>query len=589
MALGKAFIEVHADTKPFARELASELNKILKAAEGDVRKSANKVGQTVADGVSKGVDKEGKKVGQSIQKAISKGFGTDLFGKFTTGIIDSLDDGLSGLPAEVKVALGAALVAILPFIGAAISTLVSATVVAAFGGLGFLIAAQFQEVQTGWESLVSSLRDFLARTGSVLVDPVLRAFEMIRTRVFALEGWFREVFAASAQFIEPLTNAVFNLIEGLLPGLLNTLRNSTGILTQLQEGFGNLGRAIGTALDLLTSSDYADDAFRDLLFVLGSLILSAAAFIRVLTEIYGRLRDISLILSGPQGWARLFAQDAADSYANKVENAADANGLFGDSLERLLAPTEAEEQAVKALNQQISRLQQLVLAQVNNEIAWEQAIDDLTESVQRNGTSLKLTEQAGRNNANALIQLAQAALKTRDDQIAMTGQTDLAQAAFEKQRAKIYQLAEQMRLSKTDTDKLVGALLNIPPPRESGISQGTINRILTAISLAKSLASAFGAVGGIGAQIGAAPHADGGVFNRPHVGLVAEAGPEAIIPLNNPARAQQIMNEAGLSSMSSPTVNVYIGNQQIDAYIDTRVSQRMSTTARDLAYGSRGI
>ena len=30
----------------------------------------------------------------------------------------------------------------------------------------------------------------------------------------------------------------------------------------------------------------------------------------------------------------------------------------------------------------------------------------------------------------------------------------------------------------------------------------------------------------------AAPHATGGVFNKPHIGLVAEKGPEAIIPLN---------------------------------------------------------
>lgn len=33
-------------------------------------------------------------------------------------------------------------------------------------------------------------------------------------------------------------------------------------------------------------------------------------------------------------------------------------------------------------------------------------------------------------------------------------------------------------------------------------------------------------------EMRAAPHAAGGVFNKPHIGLVAEKGPEAIIPLN---------------------------------------------------------
>jgi TP901 family phage tail tape measure protein len=42
-------------------------------------------------------------------------------------------------------------------------------------------------------------------------------------------------------------------------------------------------------------------------------------------------------------------------------------------------------------------------------------------------------------------------------------------------------------------------------------------------------------------------HALGGVFTTPHVGMVAEAGPEAIIPLSNPARAAQVMAQAGLS------------------------------------------
>jgi hypothetical protein len=30
------------------------------------------------------------------------------------------------------------------------------------------------------------------------------------------------------------------------------------------------------------------------------------------------------------------------------------------------------------------------------------------------------------------------------------------------------------------------------------------------------------------------PHATGGIFTRPHIGLIAERGPEANIPLNKP-------------------------------------------------------
>lgn len=43
------------------------------------------------------------------------------------------------------------------------------------------------------------------------------------------------------------------------------------------------------------------------------------------------------------------------------------------------------------------------------------------------------------------------------------------------------------------------------------------------------------------------PFAQGGLVTQPTVGLVGEDGPEAIIPLNKPARAAQIMRQAGLS------------------------------------------
>lgn len=593
MALGKAFIEVHADTKPFARELGRELDKILRAAEKDVRGSANRVGQSISENINKGVDKgfkdNSKNFGRTVQNTISNVFGQDLGKKFSQGIIDSLDDGLSGLPAEVKVALGAVLVALAPFLGAAITGVISAGLGIAFAGLGVLLASQFQAVQTRWEALVGQLREIFVGAASPFVEPLLAAFDLIRERVLAMEGWFKEVFAASAQLIEPLVRAFTGFIEGLLPGLLDSLRNIRPVIEELAGGFATLGRVIGEALRIITGSRYAAQGFHDLVVVISVLILSAAILIRALTEIYGTLRDISLLLTGPSGWAQFFASTAAENQARHVRNLANANGEFVDGLDPLIAKTKAEEQAMEQLNRQIDQLTALMFSAKNNEIAFEQALDDLTASVNENGRSLKLQDQAGRNNAQALLNLAQVALKTRDDQIALTGQVDIAQAAFEKQRAKIYEVARQMGLSETATENLVGELLRIPAPKESGVTQGTINRLLTAISLAKSLGGALGAAAAIGIQIGAQAHAAGGVFSTPHVGLVAEAGPEAIIPLDNPARAQQIMAEAGLTGMTSPNINIYIGNDQIDTYIDDRVDRRMVFTARSLAYGGREI
>src|SRR5690606_27368283 len=53
-------------------------------------------------------------------------------------------------------------------------------------------------------------------------------------------------------------------------------------------------------------------------------------------------------------------------------------------------------------------------------------------------------------------------------------------------------------------------------------------------------------VGGLGGILG---FADGGIIRRPTVGLVGEAGPEVIIPLTRPARARQLADQSGLTSI----------------------------------------
>jgi hypothetical protein len=40
-------------------------------------------------------------------------------------------------------------------------------------------------------------------------------------------------------------------------------------------------------------------------------------------------------------------------------------------------------------------------------------------------------------------------------------------------------------------------------------------------------------------------HADGGIMTKPHMGIVAEAGPEAIIPLTKPSRAKVLWQQVG--------------------------------------------
>lgn len=85
-------------------------------------------------------------------------------------------------------------------------------------------------------------------------------------------------------------------------------------------------------------------------------------------------------------------------------------------------------------------------------------------------------------------------------------------------------------------------------------------------------------------------HADGGVFSSPHLANVAEGGKaEAIIPLTNPTRAAQVMQQAGLTSPGGGTTLIANFNGPVaDAMVAGRVTDRLLVDARrkNLIYGS---
>ena len=78
-------------------------------------------------------------------------------------------------------------------------------------------------------------------------------------------------------------------------------------------------------------------------------------------------------------------------------------------------------------------------------------------------------------------------------------------------------------------------------------ASGTVNVTLTAnYSLAnptKTISFGGGATGS--ATVSASLHALGGIFDEPHLGIVAEAGPESIIPLDGSDRSLSLFEQTG--------------------------------------------
>jgi phage-related protein len=90
--------------------------------------------------------------------------------------------------------------------------------------------------------------------------------------------------------------------------------------------------------------------------------------------------------------------------------------------------------------------------------------------------------------------------------------------------------------------------------------------------------------------------AEGAIIDQPTLAVLGERGREVVLPLDDPARARELADQAGLASLlgdnfgegSAPSVQVFIGDEEITKRVDVRIMKFNKGQARELAYGPRG-
>jgi len=89
--------------------------------------------------------------------------------------------------------------------------------------------------------------------------------------------------------------------------------------------------------------------------------------------------------------------------------------------------------------------------------------------------------------------------------------------------------------------------------------------------------------------------ASGGLVTAPTLAVVGEAGPEAVVPMGDPAKAAAVAKSTGLLDMlgsrashgEATNVRVYLGTREITDILDVRIDKKMSDQANELSYGTR--
>ena len=89
--------------------------------------------------------------------------------------------------------------------------------------------------------------------------------------------------------------------------------------------------------------------------------------------------------------------------------------------------------------------------------------------------------------------------------------------------------------------------------------------------------------------------ATGGLVKAPTLAVVGEAGPEAVIPMNDPNKAVSVARQTGLLDLigsrnghaEATSIHVYLGTREITDILGVEIDKKLDAQANELAYGPR--
>lgn len=585
MALGEAFIEVHADLKPFARDLKTTAKPIVEAFEREIQGAVSK---GVRQGSDEGGRDAGERVSRHLKKSLLSQFGNKNFFVVIAGALGSaLDDGISALPTEVKAAIVLGIVLASPIIAAFLTGAIVAGVGAGFAVLGTVLGAQYQSVQDKAAETFQLLRRELVSSADSFEGAIIDALAVVRTRIIGMGDLFRGIFDVSATFIDPITQGILDGIEEFLRSVRNSIGGIRPFIDELGAGIAVLGEALGDALEILVvSGEDGATALRDLFSLVGVLIVSFSILLTIMTKLYGTIRDIVKVTNNLAGAfspglalvAHFFEQ--TDRTATKYKSFVNSNFDLSSSFRGLVVDTKNEAKAIEEYQKALEDASKAVKNQLDLNVNWEQSLDDIAASLKENGSTLDITTQKGRDNVREFSQALKIAEERAVERV-RTGQisADQAVAYYDEEIGQLRRLATQAGLSQQEFNNLYQQIIETATLRisaqEIGVdaltgeltdANGEAKRLYDLLQLIMGLRRNIiaGAIGGVRG------FAEGGMHYFPEVVRVAEDGPEVTIPLTKPARAAALVRESGLDQLlggggGTGQTLVFIGNEQLDA------------------------
>lgn len=562
--LGRAYIEVHADAGPFARELAVDVKTIAESAE--VRKASQGAGSTIGDHITKGASAGIKKATPSLFSNIKNAFSkqsnqnSNFFQRLGSAAATSFTEGFS------SAAKGAA--GLLSSIGSSIGNVGSKGPFSAI--LGTLIAFGIPALIGLILALVNQLGALVNVIGllpgglavaAAAIIPVTFAFKGFGDAISAILSRDPKQIAEALKQLTPAARGVALEFQRMLP-FFDQLKKVAqekffaqiaGSITQVQKnlgptflaGFANVAEKAGNFLKQLLAVFATPqvaglfkiifDAASKIYDIIGPALIT---FIKGLLTIAAAAMPTILLLA--QGFA-----DALMAFGSFLIESV-KNGSFQAFLDKFITALEKTIEFGKSTYNLIEAL----LGGADQQGAAQDVFQTILDTI--DGLTEFFKSERGQQALKGMVVLAGAFL------VLIQG----ALGALLLILSVVGDIVDAFRwiLSKIGLLEGGGRLKSLVPSGTNALGHHR-------------------------------DFADGGIADRPTWGWTGENGPEAVIPLNDPNRAREVMSQAGLDSLTSNQgdVVVYIGDEQVMARVERRVGSAFKQFGRNMKYGPRPV
>lgn len=376
----------------------------------------------------------------------------------------------SGAGASAGPLIAGGIAAAAPLIGASISGAILGGVGAGVAGIGVAIAAQDARVQAAADRMWSKFENRALAAAGSFVDPTIRGIDRIDSALASLdlEGMFRQ----GAGYVDDFADAIGDAVTDLGNGIEDAMGGSGPAVREITNLIRDLGREVGEGLSLLADNGESAAAALDLLFgLISNGVALTFQLVNVLTELY----EIGQAIGADTGLRLFLKLTGQDVKLLGEETTRTGSGVFG--LNSVMRAGAADAESYAEYLDRVAKEQRDATTAARDLFGATTSVGEAMarakESARENGRTLDANTEKGRNNRQALEQLAGALGRQYDATVAVNGVGIKSANVAETNRQRFVAMARQMGLSTTQANRLARQLGLVPTKREIEIRAQT--------------------------------------------------------------------------------------------------------------------